>query len=74
MIHPNAPLTLAGKLTVRTVLLIDPDNKIVCSSSLDLSISRCPFVPPSEEAQPKAHDPHVPGHNGTQLFRDPARA
>lgn len=28
MIHPNSPMTMAGKLTVRTVWIIDPANKI----------------------------------------------
>jgi alkyl hydroperoxide reductase subunit AhpC len=28
MIHPNSPLTMAGKLTVRTVWIIDPNNKV----------------------------------------------
>jgi alkyl hydroperoxide reductase subunit AhpC len=28
MIHPNSPFTMAGKLTVRTVWIIDPSNKI----------------------------------------------
>ncbi|ELR18168.1 peroxidase [Acanthamoeba castellanii str. Neff] len=28
MIHPNSPHTMAGKLTVRTVWIIDPNNKV----------------------------------------------
>ena len=28
MIPPNSPLTMAGKLTVRTVWIIDPNNKV----------------------------------------------
>lgn len=28
MIHPNAPDTLAGKLTVRSVFVIDPEKKV----------------------------------------------
>ncbi len=28
MLHPNSPDTFAGKLTVRTVWIVDPNNKV----------------------------------------------
>lgn len=40
MIHPNAPDTLAGKLTVRSVFVIGPDKKIKLSLTYPASTGR----------------------------------
>merc|ERR1712110_715226 len=40
MIHPNAPDTLAGKLTVRTVFLIDNERKLRMSLTYPASTGR----------------------------------
>ena len=40
MIHPNAPDTMAGKLTVRTVFLIDNERKLRMSLTYPASTGR----------------------------------
>eukprot|EP00276_Gloeochaete_wittrockiana_P014703 CAMPEP_0184345322 /NCGR_PEP_ID=MMETSP1089-20130417/13748_1 /TAXON_ID=38269 ORGANISM="Gloeochaete wittrockiana, Strain SAG46.84" /NCGR_SAMPLE_ID=MMETSP1089 /ASSEMBLY_ACC=CAM_ASM_000445 /LENGTH=226 /DNA_ID=CAMNT_0026675575 /DNA_START=68 /DNA_END=748 /DNA_ORIENTATION=- len=40
MIHTNSPTTLAGKLTVRSVFLIDPENKLRMTLTYPASTGR----------------------------------
>jgi len=40
MLAPNSPLTMAGKLTVRTVFIIDPNNKVRLSLTYPAATGR----------------------------------